>query len=327
MSQHEYHQRLICQSDFFTLRQHLDGPSSGVVQPYHDQYDSTSTSRHCQVASTAPLPTWLDSTVASMTWQHCRQHDSPSTLYHSHVVVAAPSSEWLNSTIVSMTRHLHNASMTRHLYHATINVTSAVLSPVGFDNTIISMTQHLHHVAAMSLRQRHHQNDSTSPSSAWLEIYIVPAWLDIYITSWPTSPRQRRHQQDSTVSSLPGLSGDIASMTRQHRRQHDSTAPSPAWLDIDVTQQLDHQHQQYMASMASRHATSSYQFYSQLCLISGSMQASHCTAWYLREASTFQKFTFEDFKLWTLELNSQKDLIQESNATSNKCIYAVPIFD
>jgi hypothetical protein len=41
----------------------------------------------------------------------------------------------------------------------------------------------------------------------------------------------------------------------------------------------------------------------------------------------FQRFTFEDFKLYTPELNSLKDLIRESGATPNMCTYAVPLFD
>jgi hypothetical protein len=86
-------------------------------------------------------------------------------------------------------------------------------------------------------------------------------------------------------------------------------------------QWLDYQHQQYMTSAASRHVANS------LCLVLGPMQASCCAAWILREPSTFQRFTFEDFKLWTPELNSPKDLIPESRATPNRCTYLVPLFD
>jgi hypothetical protein len=57
------------------------------------------------------------------------------------------------------------------------------------------------------------------------------------------------------------------------------------------------------------------------------MQASCCAAWHLREASTFQRFMFEDFKLQTSKLNSPKDLIQESGTTPNRCTYAVPLLD
>jgi hypothetical protein len=57
------------------------------------------------------------------------------------------------------------------------------------------------------------------------------------------------------------------------------------------------------------------------------MQASHCAAWHLHEESTFWRLTSKDFKLETPELNSPKDLIQESGATPNRCTYAVPLFD
>jgi hypothetical protein len=36
---------------------------------------------------------------------------------------------------------------------------------------------------------------------------------------------------------------------------------------------------------------------------------------------------FEDFKLWTPELNAPKDLIWESGATPNRCTYMVPLFN
>jgi hypothetical protein len=39
MSQHEHHQGLACQSDFFTLRQHLNSLSSGATQPQYGQYN------------------------------------------------------------------------------------------------------------------------------------------------------------------------------------------------------------------------------------------------------------------------------------------------
>jgi hypothetical protein len=40
---------------------------------------------------------------------------------------------------------------------------------------------------------------------------------------------------------------------QQRHHQRDSVVPSPAGLNIDITQLLDHQHQQYMTSAASRH--------------------------------------------------------------------------
>jgi hypothetical protein len=36
---------------------------------------------------------------------------------------------------------------------------------------------------------------------------------------------------------------------------------------------------------------------------------------------------FEDFKLYTPELNSPKDLIGESGATPHRCTYTMPLFD
>jgi hypothetical protein len=92
-------------------------------------------------------------------------------------------------------------------------------------------------------------------------------------------------------------------------------------------QRLDRQHQQYMTSAATTHAASQHRYYSPLCLILGPMQVSCYAAWYLHEASTFQRFMFEDFKIKTPELNSLKDLIRESGTTPNRCIYAVPLFD
>jgi protein gp37 len=112
--------------------------------------------------------------------------------------------------------------------------------------------------------QRHRQQDSTVPSSAWLGSTVTNV------------TRQHRRQHDSAsisrhgqvipaTLSLASLSSTIASMTWhlhhivtkspwQCHRQHDSAtpspvwlgisvAPSPAWLDIDIMQQLDHQHQ------------------------------------------------------------------------------------
>jgi hypothetical protein len=41
----------------------------------------------------------------------------------------------------------------------------------------------------------------------------------------------------------------------------------------------------------------------------------------------FQRLTFKDFKLYTPELNSLKDLIRELEAIPNRCTYTVPLFD
>jgi hypothetical protein len=145
---------------------------------------------------------------------------------------------------------------------------------------------------------------------------LSPVWLSIYIVSRLSQPgsavasmSQCHHrQQDSATLSLVGLGVYIApwpsylgstvtSRTRQCRLQHDSTAPSPARLGIDITQLLDHQHQQYMTLGASRHVASSYLYYSPLCLVLGPMQASRWAAWHLCEESTFWRLVFEDFKL------------------------------
>jgi hypothetical protein len=57
------------------------------------------------------------------------------------------------------------------------------------------------------------------------------------------------------------------------------------------------------------------------------MQESYCAAWHFCEASTLQRFMFEDFKLQTPELNSSKDLIRGPGATPNRCTYVVPLLD
>jgi hypothetical protein len=85
-------------------------------------------------------------------------------------------------------------------------------------------------------------------------------------------------------------------------------------------EQLDRQHQQHMTLAASKHAASSYRYYLPLCLVPRPMQVSYCATWHLRDASTFQKFTFEDS---TPELNFPKDLIRESGATPSRCTYSI----
>jgi hypothetical protein len=154
-------------------------------------------------------------------------------------------------------------------------------------SAISSMTRHLHRAAAKSPQQRRRHHYSAA---------LSPAWLGIYITLRPSHPGsiivsitwQHCHQHDSTSTSH---CGQIASATLS---QHDSTAPSPACLDNDITQLLDRQH---LTSAASRHAVSSYQYLSPLCFVPGPMQVPRYVAWHLREASTFRKLMFEDFKL------------------------------
>jgi hypothetical protein len=106
-----------------------------MTQQHRRWHDSTYISRSSAVASVAPSPTWLGSTVASIT-QHLhhavakshrqchRQHDSatPSPAWLDIYttpslldIYTTPLLAWLGSTVISMTWYLHNtiASMTR----------------------------------------------------------------------------------------------------------------------------------------------------------------------------------------------------------------------
>jgi hypothetical protein len=149
------------------------------------------------------------------------------------------------------------------------------------------MTRHLHRATA----KRHHHHDSVALSPSWLGIYIPPrpSSLDSAVTimTW-----QHCRQYDSAFS-LPHdqrrLSSAVINMTRQHHHQHDSTSMSRNCLII--------KHQQYMTSAGSRHAASSYRYYSPLCLVIGPMQVSHYATWLLYETSMFSRLTFEYFKL------------------------------
>jgi hypothetical protein len=62
--------------------------------------------RH-QLNSVAPLPAGPGSVITSRTQHHHCHHDSISILHRSKVAPAAPSPTWLGSTIASMTWHLH----------------------------------------------------------------------------------------------------------------------------------------------------------------------------------------------------------------------------
>jgi hypothetical protein len=144
------------------------------------------------------------------------------------------------------------------------------------------MTQPLHHTTAKSPQQcrRQHDSASTSLSSQVAPVAPSPAWLG------------------STVANMTQhLCHTVAKSSWQRHYQHDLTTPFLAWHNKDITQWLDRQHQQYMTPAASRHAASSYQYYSLLCLVLGPTQASYCAAWHLHEASMFRRLTFEDFKL------------------------------
>jgi hypothetical protein len=173
-------------------------------------------------------------------------------------------------------------------------------------------TRTLRHATTSMNRKHYHQHDSSTTSCRGQAISATPspARLGRTITS------MNRH-----------LHRVLAKSPQQPHRQHDLTTPSPGWLSRDIMQRFDHQHQQYITSVASRYAASSYWYYSPLCLVLGPIQTSCCATWHLREASTFWRFMFEDFKLQTPELNSLKDLIRESEATPNRCTYAVPLLD
>jgi hypothetical protein len=287
----------------------LDGVVVSMTRLHYRQHDSASTSYRGEVALAASSPTWLGSTIANMTWHlhrvankshryHHHQHDSTALSPAWLDIYIASQLSCLSDGITSMTRqHCCEHDLTSTLRHG--QATSAASSPARLNSIVSSMTYYLHHATTNVAL--------TVPSSTWLDSAIA------------SMTRQHCRQHDLTSISRHDelhLGSAITSRTRQHRRQqdsrqrrhqHDSTAPSPAWLSIDVTQLLDHEHQQYMTSATSRHAVSSYWYYSQLCLVPwyysqlclvlGTMQASWCAAWHLREASTFQRLTFEDFKL------------------------------
>jgi hypothetical protein len=110
-----------------------------------------------------------------------------------------------SSAITSRTRQR------RHQQDSTTSSPTGLSSAIG--NTVVSMTQQLHHAATKLPRQRHRQRDSAVPS---------PAWLGIYITSWPSC-------LDSTVASMTRYLHCVAAKSsRRRRRQHDSTTPSLA---------------------------------------------------------------------------------------------------
>jgi hypothetical protein len=83
---------------------------TSMTRHHCHQYESTFTSCHGQVASAAPSPALLDSTVVGMTLhlhrtttksprqRHC-QHDSIYTLRYDHVAPVVPSPAWVDSTI------------------------------------------------------------------------------------------------------------------------------------------------------------------------------------------------------------------------------------
>jgi hypothetical protein len=93
-------------SDFFTLRQHFDAPSSGAAQPYHSQHN-LELRRHHQHDSTALSPAWLGSTVASMTQHLYRTMAKSSRQRHSQHNSTAPSSAWLSIDITQWLNHRH----------------------------------------------------------------------------------------------------------------------------------------------------------------------------------------------------------------------------
>jgi hypothetical protein len=66
--------------------------------------------------------------------------------------------------------------------------------------------------------------------------------------------------------------------------QHDSAASLLAQLGNDIMQQLDRQHQQHMTPAP-------------IYLVLGPMQVSHCTGWYLCEASTFEESHLKTLRL------------------------------
>jgi hypothetical protein len=95
-------------SNFFTMRQHLDAPILGAVQPYHNEYN-------LELRCT---PAWLGKIVTSMTRHlHCTAARSPQLRHRQHDSVAprphgleSISPAWHSSIVTSMTQHMHRAT-------------------------------------------------------------------------------------------------------------------------------------------------------------------------------------------------------------------------
>jgi hypothetical protein len=121
-------------SDFFSMRQHLDGLISGATQPYHSQYNPW-------VA--APSPAWLGSTIISMTQHlHCATIKSPWQHHHRHDL-AALSPAWLGINIASWPSPPAAPSPAWLRIYIT-------LWPSSPGSAVTSMTRHLHHATAKS---------------------------------------------------------------------------------------------------------------------------------------------------------------------------------
>jgi hypothetical protein len=79
-----------------------------------------------------------------------------------------------------------------------------------------------------------------------------------------------------------------------------------------------------MISVASRHAASSYQYYSLIYLVPRPMQMSRCVAWHLQI-----HLYFKDSHLKTLDsrVKFSEKFNSKVKATPNRCTYMVPLFD
>jgi hypothetical protein len=125
----------------------------------------------------APLPAWLDNTIANMTrHQHCaatklpQQHrcryDLISTMCCGQVTSVEPSPAWLgiyiaprpscpSSAIASMTQwHCCHPDSTSTSHCDQVVPTAP--SSAWLDNTVASITRHLHCAVTKSPQKRHH---------------------------------------------------------------------------------------------------------------------------------------------------------------------------
>jgi hypothetical protein len=87
-----------------SLTQHLHNGVAKSPRQCHCKHYSTTPSPAWLDIYIAQWPSRLSSVVASMTRQHHRRHDSASTLHHDQVASTAPLPTWLGS---SMTWHIH----------------------------------------------------------------------------------------------------------------------------------------------------------------------------------------------------------------------------
>jgi hypothetical protein len=145
------------------------------------------------------------------------------------------------------------------------------------------------------------------PVQSWVAV-MSPAWLGSTIGNMTrylhrasmTQQHCRQHDLTCYITSRPSCLGStITSMTqwRHHTASNIiSATPLSAWLNSDITQWLDRQHQQYMISAANKHADSSYWYYSLIYLVHD--QCKHLIALL---GTSMMHLHFKDSHLRTLD--------------------------